>query len=380
MYGRKAVFGGVAGMLAILAGSPTAVAADKSVILKRVFVPGTVSYVESKTEVEQDISGLPMPPMKLRFEQLYGLWERVESITEDKTTISLTYDRAARSVEAPMVGAVEFDTDDPEYEEAAPQLGAILEPMIGMTMTMELGVGGEVLTFSGMDAINRKVSERAVASMHWEQMKDDFTDERGMETWGREPLLYYANKEVKVGDSWQGVSTISEPTVGTIVTDYRYKVDRIGKHAGREAAVISVSGAISTANNGDVEGSPAEQAPSADHPGEDSVVPVTKTPESKAVVTGVVSGSAVFDVQLGRIVERTTDGKIDMQIPLRKLMPNLPDGVEGGTVEFKMAFRTTNTVHTPEKRSAQKAAARQKAEMRRLAEADDDDDEGAAEH
>ncbi|UCF09438.1 MAG: hypothetical protein JSW65_05065 [Candidatus Bipolaricaulota bacterium] len=374
MFGFGARLGRCAAWATVLSSCPAVFGLGESVMLKRVYVPGTVCYVESRTEVDQDISGLPMPPMKIRFEQLYGLWEHVESVTEDKTTVVLTYDRAARNVEAPMLGTVEFDTDDPDYEEAAPQLGAVLKPMIGMAMRMELDGSGEVLHFTGMDAINRKVSESAVASMHWEQMKDDFTDARGKETWGREPLLFYANKEVKAGDSWQGVSSITEPVVGTIITDYRYEVDRVTMEDGRKTAVILVSGVISTVTNGKNSKRSDERDSNKEDTVEGGEGQVEKKAEAQAEVTGVLSGSALYDVELGRIVTRATDGTIDMSIPLRKLMPNLPEGIEAGTVEFKMGFRTTITVSTEDERKAQKAEARKKAEMRRQAEEEEDDD------
>ena len=197
--------------LTVLSVFPAAASPGESVMLKREYAPGRISYIESQTKIEQDISGLPMPPMKFHQKQLYGLLEEVKSAANDETKIVLKYDRAARISEAPMMGAVEFDTDDPDYVEAAPQLGAVLEPMIGMEVTMELDKDGKVVAFSGMDAINKKVSERAVASMHWAQMQEEFTNERGKETWGTGPLLIYPNKKVKVGDKEVKSVEVNDP-------------------------------------------------------------------------------------------------------------------------------------------------------------------------
>ncbi len=76
---------------------PAGAALGESVMLKREYTPGRISYIERQTEIEQDISGLPFPPMKLHQTQLYGLWEKVESATSGMTRIVLTYDRAATS-------------------------------------------------------------------------------------------------------------------------------------------------------------------------------------------------------------------------------------------------------------------------------------------
>ena len=355
---------------------PAVTAFGESVMLKRQYTPGRVSYIESQTEIEQDISGLPMPPMKFHMTQLYGLWEKIESATPDKTRIVLTYDRAARTVEAPMMGEVEFDTDDPGYEEAAPQLGTVLKPMIGMELTMELDKDGKVVALSGVDAINKKVSEKAVASMHWEQMKEEFTDERGKETWGTGPLLIYPNKKVKVGDTWKASLSIVRPMVGTIVTDYEYKVDRIGIENGRDIVSISIAGVTSRATDVKKDAESKEEV-SKEEGKQDSDAAQEETKEAapEAEISGIVSGTAIYDVQLGRIVRRASDSKVDIRVPLSKLMPNVPAGEEPQFAMFKMAIKSTTLILTEQERKAQKAEAHENAEMRRMAEEEEDDED-----
>jgi hypothetical protein len=307
---------------------------------------------------------------------LYGLWERVDSATKDKTRIMLTFDRAARNAEAPMMGTVEFDTDDADNEEAAPQLGVLLKPMLGMALTIEVNKEGEVVAFSGMDAINRKVSEKAIASMHWEQMKDEFTNERGKVTWGSDPLLIYPNRNVHVGDTWTATSSMDAPMVGTVVTDYQYKADRIGKEDDRSVVAISVTGVMSRVRDVEKDDGATEQN-SADAGAERSeaarVEP--KTPEPEVELSGSLSGTALYDVALGRVVEETTEAKVDMRIPLSKMMPNAPESEEPQIVTFDMAIKSTTRVLTEAERMAQKAEARKRAELRRMAEEEDDDEE-----
>ncbi len=147
MAHRRASLSRVALILAAVFVFPAGSALGESVMVKRAYVPGRIAYIETQMEEVLEFSGMPMPPMKFHVKQLYGLWEEVKSVTGDKATIVLTFDRAARNVEAPMMGDVEFDTDDPEYEEAAPQLGTVLKPMIGMAMTMEVDQDGKVDLF-----------------------------------------------------------------------------------------------------------------------------------------------------------------------------------------------------------------------------------------
>ena len=370
MSHRKTSLSSAALIVTALSVFPVGSALGESVMLKRMYAPGRVSYVESRMQLEQDMSGMPMPPMKFYITQLYGIWEKVESTDEGKTKVVMTFDRAARSTEAPMMGDVEFDTDDPDYEEAAPQLGTVLRPMIGMAMTMEVDKDGKVVSFSGMDAINKKISEEAVASMHWAQMKEEFTDDRGMETWGTSPLLIYPNKKVKVGDTWNANFSMERHMVGTLVTDYQYKVDRIGMESGRKIVSIVVTGVVS-------KGADAEEAQKKD---DDAAKEEAKKNEPKVEVNGTISGTALYDVELGRIVKRSSDSKIDIKIPLSKLMPNVPPSEEPQIANFISTIKSTTLILTEKERNAQKAAAQKKALLRKQAEeeADEDDDEDDA--
>jgi hypothetical protein len=365
---RKRSARGAALILALLFFYSAGAAFGESGMLKRVYRPGAVSYIENVTEAEQNISGLPMPPMKFEVKQLYGVWERVESVNDGKVKLVLTFDRATRKVAAPMMGEMEFDTDDPEYDEAAPQLGTILKPMIGMSLMMEVTQDGEVLSFSGMDEIHAKISERAVASMHWQQMQDEFSDTRGAETWGRDPLRVYANREVKVGDTWKASSSVTEQPIGTIVTDYAYRVDRIGMEDGRKTMTISVTGIVSSG--------PDEEDEKEDAGGE----PQDSTEEGethppKAEVTGTVSGTAVYDVERGRVVRQTGNGKIDIKIPLSLILPEVPPGAETQFATINTSFTSTTAILTEKERNAQKAETRKRIEMRRAAEEEEDEEE-----
>lgn len=347
----------------------------ESVMVKRGYVHGRVSYVENLTEIEQEISGLPMPPMKFHMEQLFGLREKTESAPDGGTRTVLIYDRAARKVEAPMMGEVEFDTDDPENEEAAPQLGTILKPMIDMAITMEQDKDGNVVSFSGLDAINKKISEIAIASMHWEHMKEEFTNKQGKETWGTMSLLIYPNKEVKVGDEWKASSSMERPMVGTIVTDYQYKVDRIGVENGRKIVSISFTGAISKGAEDKIDTESNNDGSKVEGENTDTEKEEAENAEPEAEVKGEVSGTASYDVELGRIVKQTSQSDVDIRIPLSKIMPNVPSEGDPQFASIKTAIKSTTSILTEKERNAQKAEAKRKAEARRKAEEEEDDEE-----
>ncbi len=373
----KAKAAAVGVMLVVLSILASGQAFGESVMIKRKFDAGRVSYIENKVEIDQKISGLPMPDMKFRIVQLFGLLEKVESIGGGKAKIVLTFDRAMRSVESSLMGTSEFDTDDPEHEEAAPQLGVVLEPMIGMPLTMEVDRDGELVSFAGMEAINKKVSEQAVASMHWEQMKSEFTDELGKETWGREPLLIYPNKEVEVGDTWKASSEIARPPFGTFVTGYRYTLDRIAVEDGRKTAVIKVEGVVSGRSDSETSTEAEERgtAPKGDKEN-DSAEGDGKKASPEVEVRGAISGTALYDVALGRVVRETTQGEMDITIALSRLNPALEGLGESEFATFKFTFDGMTRVLTEEARNRQKAEARRRAELRRMAEEEDEEDEG----
>ncbi len=365
----------------------TGPAFGESVLIKRKYVPDRTSYIQSRTNILQDISGLPMPPMKLQSDQLFGLWEKIKPTADGKTKVVLTFDRAARTATVPMMGDSEFDTDDPEHEEAAPQLGAVLKPIIGMALEMEVGKDGKIASFSGMDAIYKKVSQEAIASMHWEQMKEDFTNERGKETWGSGLLLIYPNKKVKKGDTWKATSSRARPPIGTVVTEYQYKLDRIGKEDGRKIAVISYTAKVSLqpdaeqATDAKADGKPKTTA-SSDEPDKKETKKegaekkeAAKDKELNAEVTGTLSGTANYDIKLGRVIKRNVDGQVDIKVPLSKLMPNVPAGEEPKLAVFKITLKSDLSVLSEEDRNTQKAEARKKAELRRQAEEEEDDDD-----
>jgi len=186
-----------------------------------------------------------------------------------------------------------------------------------------------------------------------------------METWGTSPLLIYPNKKVKVGDTWNATFSMDRHMVGTIVNNYQYKVDRIGTENGRNIVSILVTGVVS-------KGADAENEQKKD---DDSAKDEVKKNEPKVEVNGSISGTALYDVELGRIVKRSSDSKVDIKIPLSKLMPNVPPSEEPQFANFKSTIKSTTLILTEKERNAQKAEAHKKAMLRKQAEEEEDEEE-----
>ena len=134
---------------------------------------------------------------------------------------------------------MEFDTDNPNNEEAAPQIGAILQPMIGESITMTYNDANELTSFSGMEALRDKITKAVGWSMHWEQMKDEFNDEQGKIQWGELPLAALPNRNAVVGDTWDKSYSFDAGHMGTIITDHHFTVSDIKTQQDRPIVEIA---------------------------------------------------------------------------------------------------------------------------------------------
>ena len=311
----------------------------EKVLLKRKYVDGRRVYIERKLDTHRAITGLPIGDVDQLATELTGVWSETSSLDDGGVRLELVFDRMARSLRDVDDGGLEYDTDDPENDEAAPQFKAILEPMIGMPVSMEIDKDGKVTAFTGLDAINEKVSQTATVSMHWQQMQRDFTDERGRKTWGEDPLLIYPDKEVEVGDVWEASASSDSPDLGAIAREHRFKAEKIGVTNGRKMLHISSSTKVSRVDSPE------------DGDGQ------------KPIVEGTFTGKAVFDVELGMVVKRTSTGKLRVERPF-----------PFGSTVMKAALEMTSSVSVLKEadRRRQQLEARKKTEQRRRELEEDD--------
>lgn len=327
----------VACAASVLALIPIAPAAGESIMVKRVFKPGSDTYVERTTEVVQAFK-MPSGEMKITVKDIKVLQEKVKSVSDQIAKVVLTFDRISQTMESAMMGTHAFDSDDADNEEASPQLAPILGPAVSMSMTMEVDSEGKIKSFTGMDAINDKISEKIQGNMFWPMMKDEFTDEVALKEYGEGSLMMYANKQVSVGDTWTGSQSRDFPQLGTVVTDVTYKLERIGTEDGRKVAFISSNGKLSRQKN-DSDG------------------------ESPPELSGTVSGQSVYDVELGRVVKRSAEQSFEIKMKQA-----------GQEANISISITFNSKVLSKKDRERQKYEAKKTAEMRKKAEEEEDKD------
>lgn len=330
-------------VLGVVLGFGASALAAESLVIQRKYDPKRVNYLESKADITQKIKMPNMPnggEMEIKIKQVFNIRENVEEGKLGKKAVKLTFDRAMQSMDSPMMGTMEYDTDDPDNEEWAPQLGQIFQPMIGETLMVEVTRDGKVVKFSGMDAIAKKISEKAVGNMFWQQMKGRYTDQRARREYGEDPLRMYPNKEVKVGESWEVVSEDEDPQLGLVIRKTRYTLEKIGTEDGRKVAVISSQTDISKGEGG--EGDAA-----------------------KAKVSGKATGKSLYDVDLGIVVRNETES--DMKIKM---------AAQGNMMDINVLSSGVSRLMTEAERQKQKEEMAAKiAERKKAEEAEEEEDE-----
>ncbi len=324
-------------------------AAGESVLLQRKFQDGKTNYVHRTVDMVQKIGGMPGGAMEIKVRSIFGVIEKVKGAAGGKRIVTMTFDRAAQTMDMPMMGELEYDSYDPENEEAAPQLASILQPMVGEALTVEVSKDGKVVGFSGMDAINKKISEKAVANMFWSQVKRQYTDEKARKQWGEDPLLMFPNKEVKVGETWKARSVDDDPQLGVIAHEYEYTLDKITTDQGRKVAHISYKVQISKGESDEGEETPTK-------------------------VGGGGSGQAVYDIDEGTVVRQTGQGHMDIKMPPPPGMPSEPDQMMSVEISSKSLVRRLSAKEQEQERAEinKKIEARKKAAK----EEDDEDSDG----
>lgn len=315
----------------------------ESVKIHRKFDTKSKHYVERSTDIIQKISGAGMPgggPMEIKMHQLFGVEEKVEDGKLGKKALTITFERARQSMDMPMMGNIEYDSDDPDNEEAAPQLSSLLKPMIGEKLTMEITRDGKVVNFAGMDAIAKKISENATANPLWMQQKQRFTDRRARKEWGEDPLRMYPNKEVNVGDSWESTSEDEDPQLGTILSKTKYKLEKLTKEDGRQIAEISYATDISKIKDGEGD-------------------------TGRAKMEGKSSGKAFYDAESGLIVRQEGEGETKLKMPS-----------QAGELDIVIVSKSTMRHLSEAMRKQQKEEMAAKiAERKKAEEAEDDEDD-----
>ena len=330
-------------------------ASGESILIKRKFESGSKHLFETKTGVTQVMSGLPGMPtgqeMEMKFDSLLCRQEVIKDGKMGKKEVTSTFDHWAHDWDF-MGNELQYDSDDPDNEEAAPMISSIFSEMVGESYKYEVSRDGKVMNFSGMDEIVEKIDKKASMNMFWPQMKSQYTNEAGRRQFAEDPLLIYPNKKVSVGDSWTATSSEDRPQIGKIKHDYTYKLEKIATENGRKVAIISYTADVS----GGDEGAPPSE-------GEEKG-------GGKTEVKGTITGKAVYDVEQGLIVSDKSENKTSVKVPASKM-----GGSGEGTVSFKTLVSSDSRLISEKDRARQKSEVAAKIAARKAAEEAEEDDD-----
>lgn len=286
---------GLVGLVVMLF-SPVGVAAGDSIELELKFPPGRRQYIELSAEGHQVVKG-PMVSggqMDITINQITGVMERVESSSKEGAKIVFSYDRRGMTFEYPGMGRLHYDSDMPG-EDDAPYIEQMFSPVLGMSMTMELDESARVKSFSGMDAIFKKIEAAAAGNPLFAQMKAGFTNDAAKATWGDNRWTILPDHAVKPGDTWNCRSENDVPQIGKLVSDFSCKLERVTESNGRKLAIITFTGKITQ---------PAKIDESAQAGG-----------MGLKVKGGTIKGTTTFDIEAGQIINQARETQLLLEMP-----------------------------------------------------------------
>jgi hypothetical protein len=301
--------------------------------------PGEKCYLEVDQQMTQKITGGQAPGGGITFKihRLSGLMQTVDKATPDNTQLTMTFDRVSQKIDAGAMMNAGFDSDDPDNEESAKELGEALSPMLGLPLKFQLDKDNHFTSVTGMKEIKAFMSSKAGNNMFLQRMGPELTDERAKMLYGENRYVLYANKEVKVGDHWKRQLTDNLPRIGKVVSEYDCKLDRITEEEGRKVAVVSFESTTKSADR------PAGETPSA---------------EPQLSMDGTYSGTGTFDIEKGLITKAVSEG----QAKLKTVSSGGESDGQAPKTNIELTLKTTTTVMPEAERGKQKAEAKKKAD------------------
>ncbi len=225
--------------LLIVAGASAGLDASRAIDLRPHWEEGDAFYIEWDWTSEniwtrKGASGYWIGNTHDRF----GFIFRVEAIQPNGTArIKLTYDRMESAYwwgnEREEGDAWDSDTDPPD---AQSKLRTVLQPMLGVTLTMEVDRDGRIVSFTGADALRRKVEQADPDkdALKWfDKCLDGQSQRSRWEHW----LGMYAFKPVERCDEWK--REISSAIHDQAIT---YSLDRINTYEDHVLAIVHFKG------------------------------------------------------------------------------------------------------------------------------------------
>lgn len=299
---------GAALSLVLLPASAASIADE--VTLKVRYEPGKVSYFEQVEKIDQKFDMGQGEPMAMKMDSLYCLKQTVKSAAGGKAEVAFTYDRFAMAIDSAMMPPMKYDSDGKNEEDEAEQIEMIFKPMLGETVTVQIGPGGRADAASGLAAIVEKVEKEAAGNMYWGQMKDNLTDNSFKAQMIDRQAAMLPEKPVKVGDAWKGSVRVDSGPIGTLVVDFDCKLASVGSEGGRKVAVIDFDMKMSVAPDSKPTSGPAAQM-------------------NIKLDNGSGKGKAWFDVETGSFVKVESQNSMDMSMEMNNMKMSMKQKQDG---------------------------------------------------
>lgn len=263
-----------------LAGTTHSAAAEEPLLLRFQPKPGEPEYLEFRQVVETHGQG----PATSVGRQLMGMIQQVENSEDAKLTkVRLTWERIALKAEGgPQL--LDFDIDKPDVSQGEQMIGQFFRPLMGQWVFLEVDAAGQAAKLRGMLRVRQAVQQAMQNPGLFNQMGTVLDEDTNKLMWGTARLAIYANKPVKVGDTWTN-TTQQRGRSAMLQFEYRCKLARIEEAEGRKMAVVTYDGSVTSDAS-------------------------TNAPQAMRI-SGRFTGEGRYDAQRGQMVSQVQD--IDME-------------------------------------------------------------------
>jgi outer membrane protein assembly factor BamB len=232
-----------------------------------------------------------------------------------------------------------YDTDNPDAEDASPDHKAAYSPIIGMPLTIVLDGQGLGASVEGGEPIRAKLTALGEANFVASAMaKEVFADRSIMSNFAEQQYVLLPYREVKVGEAWKKTHHDVYPNVGKVIVQY-------------DCTLASVEGDTALVNfKGTVTKDPDEKPTKEFRPG---------------AMEGSFSGTANFSISQSRFVSLQTDTTAtihvqpwwskDQTVPLMKLEGQTKTGFTVTSAADRMARKSEIAARVAAAKAAREA-------------------------
>ena len=192
------------------------------------------------------LSGQSMQQSQIQTVTLEAAVQQVDA--DGNITVDWTYTRIQMSAELAET-SLEWDSDRPDSTLAGtPQASMIapLQAMLGRTLTVVMTPRGEILEWSGGEAMLAAMLEGmdpAMSLMMEEQLGPMFDGEQ-MASQFMGGATTFPESPMAVGDSWTARSEVPLPMLGNMVSEIRNTVTEFGNQSGERVVLIVHEGTM----------------------------------------------------------------------------------------------------------------------------------------